>query len=581
MPQLTGGEIVALFLKQQGIPYAVGIPGHGCLGLMDAFKRHDVQVIQVRHEQSAAHLADGYFRVTGKPLAVFTSIGPGAVNTAVGVATAYVDSTAMLLFTGSVHTYMFGHGVLQEIERQHWADFPRMLYPVVKASYQVTRVDQLPWVLVNAYRTAVSGRPGPVHIDLPMDIQAEAADVTMPPSRIERPSGPRPDPEAIESAAKLLAKAKRPVILAGGGVILAEASSELVKLAEHLQAPVVTTLQGKGAIPEDHNLAAFYTGSKGSPVGIQATTRADVLLAVGCRFADETASSYKPGAAFTIPPTRLVQIDIDPQELGKNYPVDVAIHADAKAALKDLLRAVKKLLPEPPKRTGYLKELQQAKEAWMKELAPLREGTPITISRVVQELREALPREAIVVTSAGHAQAALFQEFPVYHPRTHISPGGFSTMGFALPAAIGAKLAHPDSPVVAVEGDGSFLMTCQELACAVQYDIPIVVVVLNNQGWLSIRDLQIDAYGPDRVYATQFVNRDGRPTSPDFVLLAEAFGCIGERVTTPGQLGPAVARSLSALRPTIIEVAVESTHPRSQGKSYGYWDVPKPSYLKE
>ncbi len=583
LPYLTGGEIIAKTLLNENIPYAVGIPGHGNLGLVDSFMKHEIPIIQVRHEQSACHLADGYCRVTGKPLAVFTSIGPGACNTVVGAATAYLDSIPMLIFTGSVHTYMFGRGVLQEIERKRWSDFPRVMEPVVKKSYQVTRVDQLPWVLNNAFRAALGGRPGPVHIDLPMDVQSDAAEVELPEPIGSDPGGRiQGDPEKILEAAKLLAKAERPAILAGGGVILSNGEKELVELAEFLGAPVITTMMAKGVIPEDHPLNAFYTGSKGSPVGSVIGREADVLLAVGCRFADETASSYKPGASFSIPPTKLIHVDLDPGEIGKNYPVEVPILGDAKSVLVEFLKALQKIASKKKyEQSDYFKELSKLKEDWEKELEKLREGYPTTISRYLKELRNALPRETIVVTSAGHAQASGWQEFPVYYPRTHISPGGFSTMGFGIPAAIGAKIAKPNVPVIAIEGDGSFLMTCQELATAVQYEVPILITIFNNRGWLSIRDLQMDVYGKERGYGVEFRNREGEIYSPDYVKLAESFGCYAEKIGRGEEVKEAVENAMDSGKPAVIELEVAMEYPRSQGKAYGWWDVPIPEYLRK
>jgi len=585
MPLLTGGEILAEYLVKEGVPYAVGIPGHGCMGIVDAFaeRRDRIGVIQVRHEQSACHLADGYYRVSGRPLAVFTSIGPGACNTVVGVATAYVDSSALILFTGSVHTYSLGTGVLQEIERKRWADFPSIIQPVVKRSWQITRVDQLPRVLPHAFNLALTGRPGPVHIDMPMDIQAESADVEVPEPLEHRAGGRvRGDPESIMRAAQLLIKAERPVILAGGGTVISGASQELLELCEFLGAPVVTTWgTAKGVLPEDHPLCGYYPGSMGSPVGNRLTSQADILLAIGCRFADLTTSSYKPGIAFSIPPTRLIQVDIDAGEIGKNYPVEVGVIGDSKAVIQDLLNALKSLSSRRRyEETSYFKEVQRLREEWHRELEERRGDAKLTISRFLKELRETLERDAIVLASAGHPQVAVAQEFPVYYPRTQVSSGGFSTMGFGLPAGLGAKLAAPQRQVVAVEGDGSFLMTCPELATAVQHDVPVVVTVLNNMGWISIRDLQISVYGKDRVYASEFTKRTGELVTPDFVRLAEAFGCFSTRVEKPGEVGQALRKALQSGRPSVVEVMVERDYPRSGGKGYGWWDVPVPGYLR-
>jgi len=589
MVEYTGGEIIAEYLIKEGVPYVVGIPGHGNIALVDAFKdRGDsIKVIQVRHEQSAIHLADGYYRASGKPLFCFTSIGPGAYNTVVGLATAFIDSSAVIAASGETHTYMFGRGVLQENERKYWADTLSVMRPVTKRVWNVNRVDQLPFVIQQAFRIATTGRPGPVHIFLPFDVQADSADVEIPEPKKHRPLGRiGGDPLQVKKAVELLAGAERPVILAGGGVISSDASPELVELAEFLGAAVITTMMGKGAIPEDHPLCAFYAGSKGSFCGNRLASSADVLLAVGCRFADETTSSYKPGVSFSIPPTKLIHVDMDPNEIGKNYPVEVGIEGDAKVVLSQILNALKDMMTKRKyENLPYFKRIQEVKREWEKTLEPLRKSDkfPVTTARFLSELRKALKRNAIVIGSAGHAQAELFQEFPVYEPRTHISSGGMSTMGWAIPAALGVKLAEPDKQVVAISGDGDFQMTCQELATGAQYEIPVVYCVLNNYGWLSIRDLQIDVFGKDRGFATEFKNKDGKLYSPDFVKMAEAFGCYGERIEKPERISPVIKKVLkdNTDRPTVIEIPTQYEYPWSEGKAAGWWDVPIPTYLRK
>jgi len=581
---LTGGEIVAEHLVRRGVPYLVGIPGHGCLALLDAFKaREQVRVLQVRHEQSATHLADGFYRVSGKPLAVFTSIGPGAANTVVGLATAFVDSTAVLLLCGDVHTYMFGRGVLQEVERQHWANLARIFEPVTKRYWQVTRPDQLPAVMNRAFSEMLGGRRGPVAVSLPMDVQAEAAEVELNVSPLETAGRSAADAQAVARAAELMLSAQRPLILAGGGVLTAEASQVLQALAEHLGAAVITTFAGKGCFPEDHPLYGWHAGSKGTTCGNALARSADVLLAVGCRFADETASSFRHGVSFSIPPTKLIHADIDRGEIGKNYPTEVGLVGDARAVLEQLLQEVRVRAPRREYAgTPYFQEIQRLKEEWLRELSPYRDSdrVPVTISRFIKELRAFLAREAIVVTSAGNPQAQVLQEFAFYQPRTNVTSAGFSTMGFTLPAAIGAKLAAPQQQVVGVTGDGDFLMTMQELATAVQYDVPVVVCVLNNMGWQSIRDLQIAAFGRERVLATEFT-REGELYTPHFADIARAFGCHSQRIESAEEVGPALARAFASGRPSVIEVLVNREYPYSGGLVTGWWDVPVPAYLKE
>jgi len=586
LPRYTGGEIVAEYLIKENIPYAVGIPGHGNLGLIDALRdRSDkISMIQVRHEQSAAHLADGYFRASGKPLAVLTSIGPGAANLVIGAATAYVDSTAMILFTGETHSYSFGRGIFQEIDRQVWADFYSVMRPIVKRTWNISRVDQLPKVLPDAFRWALTGRPGPVHITLPMDIQANSIETEIPDPIRHRPTGRiRADPERILDAAKLLAKAQRPVVVAGGGVILADASRELIAFAEFTGAPVITTLMGKGAIPEDHPLSALYGGAKGSDIGNKVAREADLILAVGCRFSDQSTSSYKPGVTYSIPPTKLIQVDIDPTEIGKNYPVEVGLVGDAKTVLADLFEAVEKIVKRKDYQTStYFKELKKGKEVWLAKIKSLQKvvGGKITTSLFLKELRDTLDRKTIFVGSAGHAQAQLFQEFPIYEARTHLSSGGFSTMGWCIPAALGAKLAKPERTVVSIGGDGDFFMCGHELATAVQFDIPIIHCLLNNQMFGSIRDLQIDKYGKGRDYATEFLDRSGERYTPDFAKIAEAYKCHSERVEKPGELKNAIKNCIESGKPSLIETMITIEHPYSEGLSSGYWDVPIPEYLR-
>jgi len=582
--QLTGGEIIAEYLIKENVPYVVGIPGHGILGVVDAFKdRQDkIKTLMVRHEQSAVHLADGYYRVTGQPLAVFTSIGPGAINTAIGIATAYVDSTAVLVITGDTHTHMHGKGVLQEIERQHSSNFPRIMEPIVKRYWTPTDVSQLPHIMQRAFGYMMTGRRGPVLIDMPMDVQCDSADVTIPDPEDRKPVGRiLPDPQAIDKAVGLLSNSKRPVILVGGGVISADACGELLQLAETLGAAVVTTMMGKSAFPENHPLYGWHTGSKGTACGNKLTSSADVLLAVGCRFADETTSSYKHGVSFSIPPTELIHIDIDENEIGKNYPCKVGIVADAKSALSQINDSLKDIMVVDKR--FYAMEIRQLVTEWIDSMREFREydKTPTTISRMLKELRDFLDDDAIVVCSSGNTQAQILQEFPFYQPRTCLTTGGFSTMGFTLPASLGAKLAFPDRQVIGVLGDGDFMMTMQELSTAVQYNIPVVIMIANNMGWISIKDLQTAAYGADRTFATDFVKQDGSIYSPDFKSIADAFGCFSQKVESGDNVKPALEKAFSSGKPSVIEVIVERDFPFSGGKVAGWWDVPIPTYLKE
>ena len=581
---LTGGEMVAEYLIAEGVPYVLGIPGHGDMAAFDAFKdrRDKIEVLAPRHEQSAAHAADAYYRASGRPLATMTSIGPGSVNVATGLATAFVDSIPLISFTGGPQTYMLGRGVLQELERQQDNQFPAVLRPMVKRNWDVQHVDLLGDVLPRAFNTMLSGRPGPVHVELPMDVQAHTTEMPVPDPATRRPSpaGVRPDPDQVEAAAAKLLAAKRPVILAGGGCLNAGAAAELRALAEFLGAAVVVTMMGKGVFPEDHPLAAEHTGSNGTIVGNHFTREADVILAVGTRFAEQTSSSFEPGQSFSVPPTEIVHFDIDPTEIGKNYPTAVGAVCDARAGLADLYDALRdRHGSEAIERREYRAEIAEWRQRWH-EAIRARWTDNLSMSRVLHEVRQATPRETIAIASAGHPQIQAFQEFPSYEPRTWLSPGGYSTMGYTLPAAIGASLAAPHRPVVGFAGDGDLQQTVQELAMASELGVPIVIACLNNTGWLSIRDFQRGMFGEDRAFSVEFRARRGDQLMPvNFTAVARAFNCEAIKVEEAQQIGPAMRRALSCGGPCLVEFVLSRAPADTEGINVGHWDLPRPDYL--
>ncbi len=593
MPKYTGSEIIVKYLIKEGVKYVFGIPGHGCLPLTDAlFKDKDkIQLIQPKQEMSGVHCAVGYYRITGKPLMVFTSIGPGAINTAIGLADAFVDSMPVLCITGDTHIHMKGKGVLQEIERTRDSDMPRILEPIVKRSWQVTSISQLPTIMQRAFNLMLTGRRGPVHIDLPIDIQAEAIDTEIPEPLDRRASGKvLGDPELIKQAAELLKEAKRPVLLLGGGVVAADAFQEVINLAVTIGAAVVVTMMAKDAFPHNHPLFCWSAGSKGTTIGLNMTSKADVIIAVGCRFADETASSYKEGVSFSIPPTKLIHIDLDPHEIGKNYPVTVGIIGDAKATINQILVELRNQgFYKDYSKTDYFKEIQEEQKNWIDFLNYHRFDIkePVMISTVLQEIRKYFENDAVIVTSSGNVQAQMIQELEFYEPGTCITAGGFSTMGYSVPAAIGAKLGSidigkPDRQVVALIGDGDFMMTISELSMAVQLGLDnLFFIVLNNHGWIAIKDLQQAAFGEDRGYGTSFEDKNGNTYSPDFAKIGEAFGCYAEKISKKEEIIPALERAGKSGKPTVIEIAVQRIFPFTGSPAMGWWDVPIPEYLTE
>lgn len=581
--KLTGGQVVARALKEYGVEYVAGVPGHGIWSLFDAFMEEGstLPFIQVMHEQSAVHMADGFFRASGRPMACSTSIGPGATNTIIGLATCYADSIPAFYVSGGPATHMKGHGVMQEIERQNENAFPRITEQVTKRAYKAGRVDELPFIMHRAFNTMLSGRPGPVHVEVPMDIQVEAADVEIHPLDLRMARGVSyPDPLAVERAVKLLLSAERPVIVAGGGAISANASSELTRLAEKLGAAVSITWNGKGAISEDHALFIGAVGQTGTTCGNSITASADVVMSVGCRFTDWSASSYAKGVSFSIPPGKLIHIDLDHHEIGKNYPTEVGIVADAKATLEAMLSMISDAESKRAvmRRDRFLADVQKAKADWEALLAPRRDSreTPFTSQRPLGALRKVMSRDGIVVVGSGNTQGAVKQTFPIYQPRTHLTSGSFSPMGWAVPAAMGAKLAMPDRQVVSITGDGDFMMSLPELGTAVMNNIPVVFLVQNNQGYMSIRGGQRKFMG--RHIASEF-NRhkgNGEPYSADIAAVAKNFGVESWKVTSDEDLETSLKAALDCGGPALVEVI--TSRDAAGPFATGWWDFPSPAY---
>ena len=584
--RLTGGQIVAKALKDYGVTYVAGVPGHGIWSLFDAFLEEGSKLpfIQVMHEQSAVHMADGFFRASGKPMACSTSIGPGATNTIIGLATCYADSIPVFLVSGGPATHMKGHGVMQEIDRQQENAFPRITEQVTKRVYKAGRVDELPFIMHRAFSTMLTGRQGPVHVEVPMDIQTDAAEVAIHPLDRRMAHGVSyPDPKSVERAVKLLLSANRPVIVAGGGAISANASAELTQLAERVGAAVSTTWNGKGAISEDHALWIGAVGQTGTKCGNEITASADVVLSVGCRFTDWSASSYAKGVSFSIPPGKLIHIDLDHHEIGKNYATEVGIVADAKAALEAMLGMIsdQDATKTLHRREAFLADVRRAKADWEAMLAPRRESreTPFTSQRPLGALRKVMARDGIVVVGSGNTQGAVKQTFPVYAPRTHLTSGSFSPMGWAVPAAMGAKLAMPDRQVVAVVGDGDFMMSLPELGCAVMNNIPVVFMVQNNSGYMSIRGGQRKFMGRHVASEFNYHSHNGEPYSANISEVAKNFGVTSFKVTDDATLEPSIAAALSCGGPALIEII--TSRDAAGPFANGWWDFPSPAYYEK
>ena len=413
---LTVGQIVGKALKEYGVPYVVGLPGHGNWSLLDAFGDpvSSLPFIQVMHEQSAAHIADAHFRASGQPVCACTSIGPGATNTVIGMATASCDSTAFLLITGSAATHMRGHGVMQELDRYRAPDFPAVAAAVTKRNFDVINPDMTPFVMHRAFNAMLTGRPGPVHIEIPLDVQVQKTEIDVQPLAKRLPAGKaRADGKAIESAIELLLGADRPCIAVGGGAISADAAGEVTKLAETLSIPVCFTWNGKGAIPEDNALCAGTVGWPGSIPANSTAANADVLMSIGCRFTDWSASSYRKGSAFSIPPSKLIHVDIDPHEIGKNYETECGLVGDIKLILADILSGISAEQARRARdaRSSYVAGVGRLKAEWEQTLERRRsyDKVPTTMLRALRALRNVLPRHGIVTVGSGHPQSSTKQ----------------------------------------------------------------------------------------------------------------------------------------------------------------------------
>lgn len=573
-----GADIIAEYLVREGVPYAVGVCGHGNIGLLDGFyrQRDRLKTISVHHEQAAPHIADVYFRITRRPLATFTSCGPGSANLPMAVACAMLDSSAIFVITGNIPTEQFNRGAFQESYRHYQAEFPNVLRPYVKRAYQPTRVDMLPIALRDGFREMLNGRPGPVNMDVPFNLFAEEGEVEIPDPgawRLGLRNDSAGNPEAVAEALELLLGAERPLILAGNGLSTAGGSEELLRLAKRLRIPVVTTPMGKGALDEREELALGPVGRNGSYAANQASRSCDVLLALGTRFDDRASSAWLPGATYSIPPTRLIQVDMDPAELGRNYPATLGILGDARQVVRQMLAMLESGGGESRSASDWLTRAEEWKQVWEEERRPHRssEAQPIRPERLVADLRKVLPDDAIVLSDVGVHHNWLVQELEMRRPGMLLQSWGFGGMGFGVCGILGAKLAAPDRPSICVCGDGGFLMAPHIVATAVEYGLPAVWVVWNNCGYVSIRDLQKGFFG-GREIATSFqMEGTGELHSTDFAMLARSFGADGVRVEKAGEFGPAVEAAMASGKPTVLDVRVDrEVRPRGTGG----WELP-------
>ena len=549
MKKMSGAQAVVEALHREGVEAVFGYPGGANMPIYDVLLDYrnaefssreykGIRHVLARHEQSAAHMADGYARASGKVGVCLATSGPGATNLMTGLATAYMDSSPIVAITGQVPTYVIGSDGFQE------SDVVGMATSVTKYTFQPLRVKDVPHMMKAAFYLAATRRPQPVLVDVPKDVQQGEDDLEFP-DHVDFPKYqplPDPDPTIVKTIARTVLNSERPIILAGGGVKMANAYQELQAFAELLVAPVVTSFMGKGVFPENHPLSLGCMGMHGSERTNKLLPECDVLLVVGSRFSDRTTGKIEKFC----PNTKVIHIDIDKAEIGKNYKLPViSLNADAKKALELLVREVKAGM------LGRYREpwTKKAQEVIAATSAEFNDNSHLSGVETIKMLRRLIPPKAIVTTEVGQHQMWCEQHFQAIEPRTFISSGGLGTMGFGFPAALGAKVARPDLPVIDIAGDGSFLMTENSLATSIEEDIPVTVIILNNRVLGMVAQWQRFFYKGR--YSSIHLGR-----VPDYVKLAEAYGATGLRVDSAPDLQDAVKKALKSEVTTVIDIPI-------------------------
>ncbi|MBI5236092.1 MAG: biosynthetic-type acetolactate synthase large subunit [Deltaproteobacteria bacterium] len=541
----TGAQIFIECLVKEGVDTVFGFPGGAVLPVYDVLYDAPLRHILVRHEQGAVHMADGYARATGRPGVVIVTSGPGATNTVTGIATAYMDSIPVVVFTGQVPTALIGNDAFQE------ADIVGITRPCTKHNYLVKDIKDLPRIIKEAFYIATTGRPGPVLVDLPKDVLSASSEYKYPEKAHIESYQPtyKGHPGQIKKAVDAILASKRPVIYAGGGIILSDAANELKTFAVRLGVPVTTTLMGLGGFPGTHPLFMGMLGMHGTYSANMAIMSADCLIAVGARFDDRVTGKIDEFAPYA----KIIHVDIDPTSISKNVSVDVPIVGDVKDVLKEMLSELDGRKSAPSYKKGIEEWRKQVKTWGRTHALSYKQDAKgkIKPQYVVEKLFEATKGDAIITTEVGQNQMWAAQFFKYDTPRTFLSSGGLGTMGFGFPAAIGAQIACPSKTVIGIAGDGSLQMNIQELATAVQYKLPVKIAILNNMVLGMVRQWQEFFY--EKRYSHTCVS-----VAPDFVKLAEAYGAIGMRATKVEEVSPVIKAALAVKdRPVIMDFKVD------------------------
>ena len=541
--ELTGAQILLESLKKEGVDVLFGYPGGAAIDIYDELPRHpELKHVLVRHEQGAVHAADGYARASGKVGCCLVTSGPGATNTVTGIATAYCDSIPLVVFTGQVPTQLIGNDAFQEV------DIVGITRPCTKHNFLVKDVRNLAKTIRQAFYLARSGRPGPVLVDLPKDIMQARTEFVWPEDIFMRSYNPtyKPNLNQLRRTAEELAKARKPIILAGGGVIMANASEVLCELAHELNIPVATTLMGLGAFPANGDLWLGMVGMHGTYAANMSINHADLLVCVGARFDDRVTGRLQDFASHA----RIVHIDIDPTSIRKNVEVDVPVVGDCRQALEGILEICRAKMADTDWSGMHADWLQTVHEWKANHPLAYNKNGHIKPQQVIETMYSITKGDAIIATEVGQNQMWAAQFYTFTKPRTLLTSGGLGTMGYGFPAAIGAQFAFPDKLVINVAGDGSIQMNIQELATVVQNKIPVKVVILNNGHLGMVRQWQ-------ELFYNRNYSHTNMEAQPDFVKLAEAYGAEGYRISKPEELEDVLRKALTSPNPAFIDVMVE------------------------
>jgi acetolactate synthase-1/2/3 large subunit len=559
------------YLEERGVEHIFGLCGHTNIAVLAELAKSRIKFINVRHEQIAAHAADGYARAKKQTAVVLTHLGPGLTNAATGVANAALDSIPMVVIAGDVPTHYHGKHPHQEVNLHADASQFEIYRPFVKRAWRVDQPHLFPEIIDKAFQLAESGRPGPVLVDVPMDIFSKEIDVELF-ARLRHHTRQLRKPSIDESTAQEIVRnlinADRPLLYVGGGVLLADAAAELRELVDHLSIPVAHTLMGKGALPDDHPLILGMTGFWGTRFINDQCRAADWVLALGTRFSEADCSSWEREYTFNFPPAKLMQVDIDPAEIGRNFPVEVGAIADLKQALGAMVQAARDLVPRKIERPALVREISAAREAFQASTArhARSDAYPMRPERILADVRAVLPRDALITTDVGWNKNGVGQQFPIYEPGTIFTPGGYATMGFGAPAAVGAKIARPDRVVVSLVGDGGFGQNPAVLATAYEQNAAVVWVIMNNCAYGTIAGLEKAHFGT--TFGTVF-EKDGQPYSPNYAAIAKAYGIDGVKISAAQEFRPALEAAIRSGRATVIDVVMQN----EPVATAGHWNI--------